>query len=175
MSASVRTKKHIPSVTVPGAFAVIGFVYAWIAFGYGLGSWHKPGPGAVPFIIGGAIALTGLVVVYREYARYDDSLDDPSSVVDGRAEDVGESEVPISNSRLSMIPTLIAAAAICALMIWQPRIIGLLPAVSLGVALTAYLMRTSIAGSMALGLGFFGCAYLVFEGWLNLPLPTGYF
>lgn len=152
---------------VPVAATIIGVGYAALAIGYGMGSSTAPGPGTVPFFVGAALAVAGAVVSVTERRASAHETDHATATEDASSQEAA--------SRFGVLLTLGLVAAICAFVIWQSRIVGLLPAVGIAAAATAWIMRTRLVAALLTGLGFFLIAYLVFEQWLQVPLPHGYF
>lgn len=150
---------------IPAVASIAGATYAIIGYGYGLGNVSAPGPGALPFLAGVATAVVGATVAVTE----------TKAVAEVERSHVHAASNEVSASRFGLAVTLAIVALICVLMIWQSRIIGLLPAAGLGTAVLAWTMRCRLLTAALTGLGFYLFAFLLFQHWLEIPLPRGYF
>ncbi len=151
---------------VPASASLIGVGYAVLAHGYGIGTFSAPGPGAVPFLVGVLLAAVGAAVTVNGLRP---GPEPDLGATSGSEEDAERS------SRFGLLPTLLLAAAVCVIVVWQSRIIGLVPATGLATAILAWVMRVRPIPAFLTGLGFAVVAHLLFQQWLEVPLPRGYF
>jgi len=105
---------------------VLGIVIAVVSWGYGFGSFGRPGPGLYPFFIGAAIAVFALFILISELRS-----DTAKPALDTK----GAVTLPLLGY---VVVTLLAAFAFCKIMKlegwWKPL------AVSGGTALFIYLL-----------------------------------
>lgn len=154
-----------PGGLLPAALVVLGGVYGWQATTYGLGALDRPGSGLLPFAAGLGLVVTGAVLLARRPEAERALPEQAAGAVEQDLE---------PGARVGTTAALLVAAAICAFVVWQSRIIGLLPAASVAAAATSFLMRSGWRAALLTGLGFLVFAHLVFERWLEVPLPRGY-
>lgn len=159
-----RAGSPLRGAGLPAAVAVLGLAYAATAYGYDVGSLSAPGPGALPFAVGVFTALVGGVLAIGALTRPRAS-----------AAPAGTEESAELTSRFGPGTTLAIVVVTCVFIIWQSRIIGLLPATGVGTAVLAWTLRARLATAVLTGLGFYLAAYLLFDQWLEVPLPRGYF
>lgn len=150
---------------IPAVASVAGAAYAIIGYGYGLGDLSALGPGALPFLSGVATAVVGAVVAVSEI----------KAPPEAERAHVHAASDEVAASRFGLAVTLAIVALTCVVMIWQSRIIGLLPAAGLGTAVLAWTMRCRPLTAALTGLGFYLFAFLLFQHWLEIPLSRGYF
>ncbi|WP_313408432.1 tripartite tricarboxylate transporter TctB family protein [Aeromicrobium sp.] len=147
--------------------AIAGIAYAVTAVSYDLGTVASPGAGALPFAVGCATAVIGaFVAVADRRGTRAEALATETASADERGD---------RSSRFGPRLTLVIAALACVFMIWQARIVGLLPAVGLGIAVLAWTMRSRVLTALLTGTSFYLFSFVVFHLWLEVPLPRGYF
>lgn len=154
----------------PGAAVLAGIGYAVQSLSYGLGSIAEPGPGAVPLFAGLALAVCGIAVVATDLAG--------SGETDNAAlapEDAPHESHGFYRPRFPAAVTLCGVVLLVAIVLWQANIVGLLVATAVLVGVCALLMAVKPLTAFVTGLAFYGCAYVIFEYWLSVPLPHGYF
>ncbi|MDT0275931.1 tripartite tricarboxylate transporter TctB family protein [Blastococcus goldschmidtiae] len=172
-----------PDTVVPGVLLLGAIVYGTTAWGYDLGTGSNPGPGLFPFAVAIAVVLssaTWLVTVARERPRPQDQPtpsappaghDDPglpSSVATAEEGGPEEPDETLDWPRIGGVA--VAALLVIPLSTW----IGLVPAAGVLATATAALMRVRLVVAVVVGLVFGVLAYLVFEQWLDVPLPNGF-
>lgn len=149
---------------LPAGAAVVGVAYAVTAHGYGLGTIEQPGPGSLPFAVGVVTALVGTALTALSLLGRTSPSAEEDSGRDGER-----------TSRFGVAKTLLIVVLACVFMIWQSHIIGLLPAVGVGVAVLSWTLRSRVVTAVLTGLGFYLVTFLLFQQWLEVPLPRGYF
>ena len=143
---NIRAPKDFWSGVMFLAFAAVALL---TARGYSLGAAGRMGPGYFPMLLGGVLALLGLVLVVR------------SLVIEGEA--VG---------RLHLVPLGIIAASICLFGLAIERL-GLVVSLILVIAVSALASRESRlieTSALALALAAFSVGVFVYA--LRLPLPV---
>lgn len=158
----------VRSWVAPAVGTIVGAIYAFNARSYDTGTLVEPGPGLVPFTVGALLAmLCAGLTVGAVRANLGPTRD--------LTHDVATHPPPHkSNSRLGFTLTVVLTAGICAGIIWQSRIIGMVPAAAVAAAAVAWLMRCKVLTALLVGLGFFVFTQVVFVMLLEVPLPRGY-
>lgn len=154
----------------PGVGVLAGIWYAVQSLSYGLGSLSEPGAGAVPLFAGLALAICGISVVATDLTGSGET--DKASPA---PEDVPDESHGIYRPRFPTAVTLCAVVLLVAIVLWQANIVGLLVATAILVGVCAFLMAVKPPTAFLTGLAFYGSAYVIFEYWLSIPLPHGYF
>lgn len=123
----------------------------WIAksFSYGLWVMNGPGGGLFPLIAGALCVVFGVALLVRQF----------------------KVRLPSGFSFKAVYPVVGMVA-----IIFASDVIGLIPALGLFVTvwLGAY-ERYGVVKSLAVGVGTGLCIYLLFDYWLKIPVPLGYF
>ena len=128
------------------AFAAVALLSAR---GYSLGSAGKMGPGYFPLLLGGVLALIGIILIARSF------------VIDG--ERVGQ---------LKIVPLAVVALAVCLFAV-SIETFGLVVALFLVTVISARAsreFRLIEASLLAAGLAIFAVGVFVYG--LRLPLPV---
>jgi hypothetical protein len=128
------------------AFAAVALL---AAHGYALGTAGRMGPGYFPMLLGGVLALLGLILVVRSFA------------IDGE---------PVT--RLHLLPLVVIAIAVClfGLLIERLGLVVSLIAVTIVSALASRESRPVEYTALALVLAAFSVGVFVYA--LRLPLPV---
>jgi hypothetical protein len=128
------------------AFAAVALL---AAHGYALGTAGRMGPGYFPMLLGGVLALLGLILVVRSFA------------IDGE-----------QVMRLHLLPLIVIAIAVClfGLLIERLGLVVSLVAVTIVSALASRESRPIEYTALALVLAAFSVGVFVYA--LRLPLPV---
>src|SRR5882757_1698257 len=128
------------------AFAAVALL---AAHGYALGTAGRMGPGYFPMLLGGVLALLGLILVVRSFA------------IDGE---------PVT--RLHLLPLVVIAIAVClfGLLIERLGLVVSLVAVTIVSALASRESQPVEYTALALVLAAFSVGVFVYA--LRLPLPV---
>lgn len=127
---------------------VLGIAAAWLAYGYGLGSLERPGPGLWPFVVSVLIVVLGVVLLVRGR-----SLDDAEKF-----------------TRASLL-VLVGAATFVALGVLLPVVGFEIPAVLLGIVWLRFLGGESWRSTIVISVLTTAAFYLLFLYALSIPLP----
>jgi hypothetical protein len=135
--------------------AAIGVAVAYVSWGYGFGSLSRPGPGLYPFFVGIAIAFAAFVALAGTFRRRERGL-------------------PVLD-RESAKTFAIMTATFCFWILAMP-VLGYV-AVTL-VATFVFAKAVRLEGwrkplAVAVGTALF--IYLLFDVWLYIDLPRGFF
>ena len=139
-----------PAYQVVAALVVLalGVAGAWLAYGYGLGSLRRPGPGLWPFIVSGLIVV--LAVMLLVLGRH---LDDTEKFT------------------RSSILVAVGAATFVALGVLLPVIGFEIPAVLLGIVWLRFLGGESWRSTIVISVLTTAAFYGLFLYALSVPLP----
>lgn len=170
-----------PGAVVPAVLLVGAIAFGVAAWGYGLGSGTAPGPGLFPFVVAVAVVLSSigwLVTTAREPAHLQDHPvlvgpchDHPDLASSAAvAEEAGPEDPDESLDWRRIGGVALAAVLVIPLSTW----IGLVAASGVLAAVTARLMRVRPWLALLLGVVFTAAAYLLFDMWLDVPLPDGF-
>ena len=131
---------------------VLGIVIARMSWGYGFGSFARPGPGLYPFFIGVAIAVFAFFILVAELRS--------------------DSSKPILDQ--ASATTLILMTATFGLWIVAMPLLGYVPVTLLAAFAFCKIMKLegwwkplAVSGGTALFI------YLMFDYWLYIDLPRG--
>jgi putative tricarboxylic transport membrane protein len=127
---------------------VLGAVAAWLAYGYGLGSLRRPGPGLWPFVVSVLIVVLAVVLLAR-----------------GRGLDDAE-----KFTRSSLL-VLVGAATFLALGVLLPVVGFEIPAVLLCIVWLRFLGGESWRSTLVISVLTTAAFYLLFLYALSIPLP----
>ena len=132
-------------------FAVIGILFVVLSRQYNLGTAAKMGPGYFPTILGGLLAIIGLVIAAGAYGK--------------KAEKLGLSPVGWREFSLILVSVIVFALAL-------PRL-GMVIAVALLILISAvasheFKLRDTLISIVVL----VGLAYLMFVKGLELQFPV---
>jgi hypothetical protein len=146
---TIRAPKDFWSGIMFLAFAAVALL---TARGYSLGTAGRMGPGYFPMLLGGTLALLGLILVVR------------SLVI----EDASEEGV----ARLHLVPLVVTTISVCLFGLALERL-GLVAAVVIVIAVSALASRESrLIETTALALVMAAFSVGVFVYALRLPLPV---
>ncbi len=150
------------------ALLAFALAYLFMAVRYPVETLDNPGPGVFPRAVGGFLVAVAAWQVLR--ASWALRRRDAGSV---RTAGVTDAEPAGSNTSGSRPLLMIGLLALYLLAIpW----IGFY--LCTGVLIVAVSKLMNVPGwvrSLALALGILGCSYAIFQIWLKVPFPRGYF
>ena len=141
-----------------GIFVALGLAFAIGARGYELGTAFRMGPGYVPLVLGGVLALLGLAVIVEGVLRW-------------RA---AEGEAPTETSHHGAVPWRAIALLTAAVIVFGVGAdpLGLVPALLVSTFLAGLADRdNSVLGSAVIAVGLTVACVLIFVMLLQLRLP----
>ena len=146
---TIRAPKDFWSGIMFLAFAAVAL---WAARGYSLGNAGRMGPGYFPMLLGGVLALLGLILIVR------------SLVIAGANEE--------GVARVHFVPLVVTTISVCLFGLALERL-GLVAAVIVVIGVSALASRESRlfeTTALALVLAAFSVGVFVYA--LRLPLPV---
>jgi hypothetical protein len=142
-------QKSLKDLLAGLVFIAFGLAFAYAASTYPLGTAIRMGPGYFPLVLGGLLALLGIIVVIE-------------GVIAGEGEALGS--VPWRGAILILGAVVFFGFTV--------RGLGLAPSIFVTVLLAAFASRrTGILAALAISVGLTALCLLVFVTALGLPLP----
>ena len=130
-------------------FIGFGLAFAVAAYGYGIGTAIRLGPGAFPLMLGGCLVTLGLI-----------------TVIQGFLADEGQAIGPVPWRAILLVIGGILFFGVTV------RGLGLAPALFVAVLLSAFASsRTNPLSALLLALALTAFCALIFVGGLGLPIP----
>ena len=152
-----REESVLDDVVAGGIFVAVGLAFAIGARGYELGTAFRMGPGYVPLVLGGLLALLGLVVVVIGVRRW-------------RASDEPLTEA----SHHGAVPWRAIALLTAAVFVFGAGVdpLGLIPALLVTTFLAGLADRdNSVLASAVIAVGLTAACVVIFVVLLQLRLP----
>jgi hypothetical protein len=156
-AATDREESVLDDLVAGGIFVALGLAFAIGARGYELGTAFRMGPGYVPFVLGGLLALLGVAVIGIGVLRW-------------RAGD----EPLIEGSHHGVVPWRAIALLVAAVFVFGAGVdpLGLVPALLVTTFLAGLADRdNSIVASAVIAVGLTAACVVIFVVLLQLRLP----
>ena len=155
-AAMTREDSVLDDVVAGGIFVALGLAFAIGARSYELGTAFRMGPGYVPFVLGGSLALLGFAIIGVGVVRW-------------RREGAASAEVPHGAVPWRGIALLTASVIVFGAGV-DP--LGLIPALFATTFLAALADRdNSVLASVVIAVGLTVACALIFVVLLQLRLP----